>query len=206
MIPEPRLEKVKNGQLLNLDLVNSIIKRIEYIAKILKFSKPVAGDEIYVEPHSDGTIISFLQPVGGGARPSFRGGIRPFPNPFWPKRGTTYSTFRTIFDTSYGLDYVSIPSSSLVIVIRNGQERYEYFFDFSGQYELDEEGYIKDFVIHSPEPFTIYYADGTSEEAIEGGGYYPYPYFFKEYYIKAKPKAGSISFGTSTPSMRTANN
>ena len=63
----PRLSKVANGTRLTTDLVNGIINRTEYAADLLRQYKLVAGKGMYVEPHYDGTRVSYLQQVGGGA-------------------------------------------------------------------------------------------------------------------------------------------
>jgi hypothetical protein len=46
-----------------------MIDRVEYAADLLRQYKLVAGDEMYVEPHYDGTRVSYFYPVGGGATP-----------------------------------------------------------------------------------------------------------------------------------------
>ena len=66
----PRLPKVATGARLTTDLVNDIINRTEYAADLLRQYKLTAGNEMYVEPHYDGTRVSYLQPVGGGATPT----------------------------------------------------------------------------------------------------------------------------------------
>lgn len=83
MIAE-KLFPLKSGTELTIGLVNKIIKRIEYAALLLSQYKLVEGSQTYIEPHYDGTRVSFLRPVGGGAAPSFRGGNVPFPLPLWP--------------------------------------------------------------------------------------------------------------------------
>jgi len=65
-----RLPKVASGTRLTTNLVNGIINRTEYAADLLRQYKLVAGAEMYVEPHYDGTRISYFYPVGGGATPS----------------------------------------------------------------------------------------------------------------------------------------
>jgi len=65
----PRLSKVASGTTLTTDLVNDIINRTEYAADLLRQYKLIAGTEMYVEPHYDGTRVSYLQPVAGGATP-----------------------------------------------------------------------------------------------------------------------------------------
>ena len=65
----PRLSKVASGTRLTTDLVNDIINRTEYAADLLRQYKLTAGNEMYVEPHYDGTRVSYLQPVAGGATP-----------------------------------------------------------------------------------------------------------------------------------------
>jgi len=66
----PRIPLVRSGQILSTDLVNSLIGRTEYAADLLRQYKLIAGDEMYVEPHFDGTRVSYLQPVAGGATPT----------------------------------------------------------------------------------------------------------------------------------------
>ena len=66
----PRLPKVASGTRLTTDLVNDIINRTEYAADLLRQYKLVAGNGMYVEPHYDGTRVSYLQPVAGGATPT----------------------------------------------------------------------------------------------------------------------------------------
>ncbi len=66
----PRLSKVASGTRLTTDLVNGIINRTEYAADLLRQYKLTAGNGMYVEPHYDGTRVSYLQPVAGGATPT----------------------------------------------------------------------------------------------------------------------------------------
>ena len=66
----PKIPLVQDGQILSTNLVNSMIGRIEYAADLLRQYKLVAGDEMYVEPHFDGTRVSYNQPVAGGATPT----------------------------------------------------------------------------------------------------------------------------------------
>jgi len=76
----PRLSKVASGTRLTTDLVNDIINRTEYAADLLRQYKLTAGNEMYVEPHYDGTRVSYLQPVAGGAtprQPIFNDGTNP---------------------------------------------------------------------------------------------------------------------------------
>lgn len=63
----PRLTKVASGTRLTTNLVNNIINRTEYAADLLRQYRLVAGTEMYVEPHYDGTRVSYLQPVAGGS-------------------------------------------------------------------------------------------------------------------------------------------
>lgn len=58
----PRLDKVRNGQRMSVELVNGLIKRTEYAADLLRQYKPLAGTDISVAQRYDGTTIS-----GGGA-------------------------------------------------------------------------------------------------------------------------------------------
>ena len=66
----PRLSKVVGGTRLTTDLINSMIKRTEYAADLLQQYKLIAGNQMYIEPHYDGTRVSYLQPVGGGTTPT----------------------------------------------------------------------------------------------------------------------------------------
>jgi hypothetical protein len=70
----PKIPLLKDGQILSVDVVNSIIKRTEYAGDLLKQYKLIAGNEMYVEPHYDGTRVSYLQPVGGGGGEADAGG------------------------------------------------------------------------------------------------------------------------------------
>lgn len=65
----PRLSKVASGTRLTTDLVNDIINRTEYAADLLRQYKLIAGTEMYIEPHYDGTRVSYFSPVGGGNNP-----------------------------------------------------------------------------------------------------------------------------------------
>jgi hypothetical protein len=40
-----------------------MIKRTEYAADLLQQYKLIAGNQMYIEPHYDGTRVSYLQPV-----------------------------------------------------------------------------------------------------------------------------------------------
>ena len=66
----PRLPKLASGTRLTTNLVNDIINRTEYAADLLRQYKLTAGNGMYVEPHYDGTRVSYLQPVGGGTTPT----------------------------------------------------------------------------------------------------------------------------------------
>ena len=65
----PKLQRVASGTRLTTDLVNAIINRTEYAADLLRQYKLIAGNQMYVEPHYDGTRVSYYYPVGGGATP-----------------------------------------------------------------------------------------------------------------------------------------
>jgi hypothetical protein len=56
----PRLNRVRNGQRLSVELVNGLIKRTEYAADLLRQYKLM---QMYIEPHYDGTRVSYLQPL-----------------------------------------------------------------------------------------------------------------------------------------------
>jgi hypothetical protein len=65
----PKIPLVQDGQILSTNLVNSMIGRIEYAADLLRQYKLIAGEEMYVEPHFDGTRVSYFYPTKGGATP-----------------------------------------------------------------------------------------------------------------------------------------
>jgi len=62
-----KIPLTRNGQILTANLVNHIISRTEYAARLLREYRCVAGTDMFVEPHYDGTRISSLVAVGGGA-------------------------------------------------------------------------------------------------------------------------------------------
>jgi hypothetical protein len=66
---------VASGATLTTELVNGMINRTEYAADLLRQYKLTAGTDMYVEPHYDGTRVSYLQPVAGGATPTQSTGI-----------------------------------------------------------------------------------------------------------------------------------
>jgi len=208
-----KLSLVSNGDRLTIGLINKIINRIEYAASLLAQYKVVAGSEVYVEPHFDGTRISFYRPVGGGASPSFRGGIAPFPNPLWPNQGFTTNQFLNLFKAPSG-QYVSVPGYA--IIYRNGGSYpprgdgldYEFYIDLSQGREFSEEGEIIPIRIQSQD-FFIYYSLPTS-----GGGYaqklYPVAVFnenppaqflYWELVLGAVPGPGALGFATDSPAI-----
>lgn len=69
----PKIPFVKNGQILTANLVNHIIARTEYASRLLREYRCVAGTDMFIEPHYDGTRVSIGTPVGGGAD-SYGGG------------------------------------------------------------------------------------------------------------------------------------
>jgi len=75
----PRLSKVASGTKLTTDLVNGIINRTEYAADLLRQYKLAAGNGMYVEPHYDGTRVSYFYPVGAGATPQDSPIVKPTP-------------------------------------------------------------------------------------------------------------------------------
>lgn len=54
----PRLDKIRNGQRMSVELVNGLIKRTEYTADLLRQYKPLAGTDISIAQRNDGTTIS----------------------------------------------------------------------------------------------------------------------------------------------------
>ena len=57
----PRLNRVRNGQRLSVELVNGLIKRTEYAGDLLRQGKCLAGTDVSIAQRYDGTTIS-----GGG--------------------------------------------------------------------------------------------------------------------------------------------
>ena len=54
----PKIPLLKDGQILSVDVVNSIIKRTEYAGDLLMRYKLIAGDGVTIEPQYNGTRIS----------------------------------------------------------------------------------------------------------------------------------------------------
>jgi len=101
----PRLSKVASGTRLTTDLVNDIINRTEYAADLLRQYKLIAGTEMYVEPHYDGTRVSYLQQVAGGATPT----RPPYNDGSTPGRAATYEDLLRIYGQPDGA--IKFPSS-----------------------------------------------------------------------------------------------
>ena len=57
----PRLNRVRNGQQLSVELINGLIKRTEYAGDLLRQGKCLAGTDVSIAQRYDGTTIS-----GGG--------------------------------------------------------------------------------------------------------------------------------------------
>jgi len=95
----PKIPLVKDGQILSTNLVNSMIGRIEYAADLLRQYKLVAGNEMYVEPHSDGTRVSYFYPTKGGATP-IGAGITIPPNRNFPFQQNLFNLLDIIFDSA----------------------------------------------------------------------------------------------------------
>lgn len=55
----PLLPRARNGDVLNLGLMNSLINRIEYAADLLRQGKPLAGNKINIFENYIGTNISY---------------------------------------------------------------------------------------------------------------------------------------------------
>jgi len=54
----PKIPLLKDGQILSVDVVNSIIKRTEYAGDLLKQSRLIAGDGVTIQPQYNGTRVS----------------------------------------------------------------------------------------------------------------------------------------------------
>ena len=96
----PILPKVTSGTRLTTDLVNDIINRTEYAADLLRQYKLIAGNQMYIEPHYDGTRVSYFSPVGGGVNPVV-------PLPVYKYRINMLLSQRSIILNSGGPSYLS---------------------------------------------------------------------------------------------------
>jgi hypothetical protein len=54
----PRLNRVRNGQRLSVELVNGLIKRTEYAGDLLRQGKCLAGTNVSVAQRYDGSLVS----------------------------------------------------------------------------------------------------------------------------------------------------
>lgn len=54
----PRLNRVRNGQQLSVELINGLIKRTEYAGDLLRQGKCLAGTDVSIAQRYDGTTIS----------------------------------------------------------------------------------------------------------------------------------------------------
>jgi len=61
----PKIPLLKDGQILSVDVVNSIIKRTEYAGDLLKQSKLIAGDGVTIQPQYDGTRVTLASFLSG---------------------------------------------------------------------------------------------------------------------------------------------
>ena len=95
----PQIPLVRDGQILSTNLVNSMIGRIEYAADLLRQYKLVAGDEMYVEPHFDGTRVSYFYPTKGGATP-IGANITIPPNRNFPFQQNLFNLLDRVFDSA----------------------------------------------------------------------------------------------------------
>jgi hypothetical protein len=128
----PQLPKLASGTRLTTDLVNGIINRTEYAADLLRQYKLTAGNGMYVEPHYDGTRVSYLQPVAGGATPTqpispaYRIVVQATVGGIVKSFLYNGSTFTDIIDPSatqtfaQGIDGVNIVGSSVVGGVNRG--------------------------------------------------------------------------------------
>ena len=95
----PKIPLVQDGQILSTNLVNSMIGRIEYAADLLRQYKLIAGDEMYVEPHFDGTRVSYFYPTKGGATP-IGASITIPPNRNFPFQRNLTNLLNRVFDSA----------------------------------------------------------------------------------------------------------
>ena len=153
----PKVPLVRDGQILSTNLVNSMIGRIEYAADLLRQYKLVAGDEMYIEPHFDGTRVSYLQPVAGGVTPPTKtysipwntrddllGQLYPvsltgtaFPPSAWSSLLNLYAVWVTPgvgFSAAGGIDYtfeyqINFDTTALYKISSSGDDKCTVFLD-----------------------------------------------------------------------------
>ena len=116
----PRLPKLASGTRLTTDLINGIINRTEYAADLLRQYKLVAGNGMYVEPHYDGTRVSYYYPVGGGATPKDIVTPPPANDGSTPGKAATYQDLLRIYGKPDGV--IDFSSATL----------FQIYTDFSG--------------------------------------------------------------------------
>ena len=113
----PRLNRVRNGQRLSVELVNGLIKRTEYASDLLRQGKCVAGTDISVVQEYDGSIISSTPPyqiVGSYAKSGLTVGF--------VYDGTTYTDI--IFPGATTTQCIDIYNGNIVgIRVLSGQIR-----------------------------------------------------------------------------------
>jgi hypothetical protein len=63
----PPIRPIRDGKILDTNLINHIINRTEYGAELLSRYKMVAGSNIFVEQAGNGLGVSYLTALAGGA-------------------------------------------------------------------------------------------------------------------------------------------
>jgi hypothetical protein len=63
----PPIRPIRDGKILDVNLINQIINRTEYGAELLARYKMVAGSNIFVEQAGNGLGVSYLTALAGGA-------------------------------------------------------------------------------------------------------------------------------------------
>jgi hypothetical protein len=63
----PPIRPIRDGKILDVNLINHIIQRTEYGAELLSRYKMVAGSNIFVEQAGNGLGVSYLTALAGGA-------------------------------------------------------------------------------------------------------------------------------------------
>jgi len=63
----PPIRPIRDGKILDVNLINHIINRTEYGAELLSRYKMVAGSNIFVEQAGNGLGVSYLTALAGGA-------------------------------------------------------------------------------------------------------------------------------------------
>jgi len=143
----PRLDKVRNGQKMSVELVNGLIKRTEYAADLLRQYKPLAGTDISVAQRYDGTTISQenrIYTIPWNTRDDLLGQLYPvsltgtaFPPTAWSSLLNLYAVWVNPgvgFAAAGGIDYIfeyqiNFDTTALYKISSSGDDKCTVFLD-----------------------------------------------------------------------------